>query len=209
MRYLILLVEDPSMEEFLRVLLPRLLAQCCDFEVHSFRDKPRLLRNLMERLRGYAKWLLRDWRIMVLVDRDNDDCHRLKNKLEESTAATGLRTRTQSGGICWQVVNRIVVEELEAWYFGDWQAVRSAYPRVPARVPRQTRYRDPDAINRTWETFERILQRGGYFATGLRKLEAAREIAVHIDPHRNRSNSFNAFHSAVVAAISDVCEDVA
>ncbi len=33
---------------------------------------------------------------------------------------------------------------------------------------------DPDAIpGGTWEAFERVLQRSGYFQTGLRKLEAA------------------------------------
>ena len=39
------------------------------------------------------------------------------------------------------------------------------------------------------------------FATGLRKVEAARAVAVHIDPDRNRSESFNAFRAAVVEAI--------
>lgn len=198
MRYLVVLVEEPSMEEFLRGLLPRMLPECCGFEVHSFGDKIRLLRNLQARLRGYAKWLPDDWRIAVLVDRDNDDCRELKEKLDEASAAAGLHTRSQVAGVRWQVVNRIVVEELEAWYFGDWEAVRSAYPRVSKNVPRQARYRVPDAINHTWEAFERVLQRRGYFTTGLRKLEAARDIAVHIDPDGNSSGSFNAFHAAIV-----------
>jgi hypothetical protein len=30
----------------------------------------------------------------------------------------------------FQVLNRIVVEELEAWFFGDVQAIRQAYPKV-------------------------------------------------------------------------------
>ena len=60
--------------------------------------------------------------------------------------------------------NRIVMEELEAWNFGDWEAVRAAYPRVSKGVPRQVGYRDPDAIaGRTWEAFERIMKRSGYF----------------------------------------------
>ena len=54
----------------------------------------------------------------VVVDRDSDDCHKLKNKLEDIAKEAGLTTRT-SAGSKWQVVNRIVVEELEAWYFGD------------------------------------------------------------------------------------------
>ena len=32
----------------------------------------------------------------------------------------------------WQVVNRIAIEELQAWHFGDWEAARQAnpYPRA-------------------------------------------------------------------------------
>jgi len=44
----------------------------------------------------------------------------------------------------------------------------------------------------TWETFERILKRAGYFQTGLRKIEVARAIAEHMDPSRNASPSFQA-----------------
>ena len=201
MGHLVVLVEEPSMEEFLRILLPRMLPEGCGFEVHAFRGKANLLRNLKARLHGYARWLPDDWRIIVVVDRDNDDCRALKDELEEAAAAASLRTRSQAGSGRWQLANRMAIEELEAWYFGDWQAVRNAYPRVSEGVSRQARYRNPDAIRGTWEAFERILQRRGYFATGLRKVEAARAVAVHIDPDRNRSGSFNAFYAAVLEAV--------
>ena len=200
MRHLAVLVEEPSMEEFLRILLPRILPEDCGFEVHSFRGKAHLLRNLQARLRGYARWLPDDWRVIVVVDRDNDDCRVLKRELEEAATAAGLHTRSQVDSRRWQLANRIAIEELEAWYFGDWQAVRCAYPRVSDGVSRQARYRNPDAIRGAWEAFERILQRRGYFATGLRKVEAARAVAVHIDPDRNRSESFKIFCAAVVEA---------
>ena len=92
----------------------------------------------------------------------------------------------------------MAIEELEAWYFGDWSAVRRAYPRVSAKVPRQAKYRFPDAIKGgTWEAFERILKRAGYFRTGLRKIEAARAVAEHMDPERNSSPSFCSLKSAL------------
>ena len=137
---------------------------------------------------------------LSFVRNQDDDCKALKRELEEASTAAGLRTRSQAGGEDWQVVNRIVSEELEAWYFGDWQAVRNAFPRVSERVPTQARYRDPDAIDGTWEAFERILKSRGYFSTGLRKVEAAQAIAKHIEPDHNRSGSFNAFHAAVAEA---------
>jgi len=189
-----LLVEEPSMERFLRALLPRLLPQDRTFEVHSFQGKSDLLGKLSARLRCYASWLPDDWRVVVVVDRDDDDRVRLKHQLEDIALAAGLRTRTRAGADQWQLANRIALEALEAWYFGDWKAVREAYPRVSANIPLRQAFRDPDAIaGGTWEAFERIMQRHGYFKGGLGKLEAARVIGAVVDPVRSTSLSFRVF----------------
>ncbi|TVS07336.1 MAG: DUF4276 family protein [Cyanobium sp. PLM2.Bin73] len=197
------LVEEPSMEAFLRALLPRLLPHNRTFEVHPFQGKSDLLANLEARLRAYASWLPPDWRIVVVVDRDDEDCLKLKQQLEAIAQRSGLLTRSQAAGIPWQVVNRLAIEELEAWFFGDWQAVREAYSRVPANQPSKRGFRDPDAIaGGTWEAFERVLQRHGYVPGGLQKITAARAIGQHIDPGRNRSRSFQIFHQAVIEAVA-------
>lgn len=191
------------MEAFLRALLPRLLPQGRTFEVHAFQGKGDLMDKLEARLRGYAAWLPADWRIVVVVDRDDDDCLDLKQRLEAATQQAGLHSRSRAGKPSWQLVNRIAVEELEAWYFGDWPAVRAAYPRLPATVPNQQGYRDPDAIaGGTWEAFERILQRRGYFKGGLRKIEAARILGGIIEAQCNRSTSFCRLRDAVLEAIA-------
>ena len=200
-RHLAFLVEEPSMEAFLQVLLPRVLPQDQTFEIHAFRNKAGLRRNLSARLRAYVRWLPSDWRIVVVLARDSDDCHALKGELEAAALGTGLRTRSQAGRTDWQVVNRIAIEELEACYFGDWEAVREAYPRVPVTVPQRAGFRDPDAIQGgTWDAFERILKRHGYFTTGLRKSEAARAIAARICRRRSRSRSFAVFVDAILEA---------
>lgn len=191
------------MEAFLRALLPRLLPQDRSFEVHAFQGKDDLLGKLAPRLRGYAAWLPVDWRIVVVVDRDNDDCRKLKERLEKEARQAGLRTRSAAGGLPWQLVNRIAIEELEAWYFGDWQGVRAVYPRLPSTIPQQQKYRDPDGIaGGTWEAFERVMQRNGYFKAGLAKIEVARALGGLIDAQRNRSPSFCRFRDAVLGAAS-------
>lgn len=201
--HLEVLVEEPSMEAFLRCLLPRLLPADRTFEIHPFQGKSDLLGKLQARLRGYAQWLPEDWRIVVVVDRDDDDCAALKQRLESAATAAGLRTRTSVSNTRWQVATRIAIEELEAWYFGDWQAVRSAFPKVSPNIPNREGYRDPDAIQGgTWEAFERILQKHGYFKGGLRKVEMAREIGNRIEPENTRSRSFTRFHEAIVEAIA-------
>ena len=199
--HLVLLVEEQSMEAFLRGLLPRVLPPGLTFDVIAFQGKDDLLRKLPARLRGYQRWLPPEWRLVVLVDQDAGDCRELKTELEQAAAGAGLVSRTAAGDRPWQVANRVVIEELEAWYFGDWEAVRGAYPRVSRTVPQQARYRDPDAIQGgTWEAFERVLQRHGYFRTGLRKVEAARAVAANIDLGRSRSRSFERFRDVIVEA---------
>lgn len=189
------------MEAFLNVLLPRLLPEERTFAIRVFRGKRALLREVERRLSAYANWLPEDQRVVVMVDRDNDECHALKAQLEDAAGRVGMLTRSRANQRPWQLVNRVVIEELEAWYFGDWQAVRAAYPRVPAAIPNPSKYRDPDAVaGGTWEAFERILKRHGYFRTGLRKIEAARAIAAYIDPERNTSRSFSVFANAIVEA---------
>ncbi|MFO1307288.1 MAG: DUF4276 family protein [Burkholderiales bacterium] len=201
--HLELLVEEPSMEAFLRALLPRLLPQDRTFEVHPFQGKNDLLGKLEPRLRAYAAWLPADWRIVVVVDRDDEDCRALKRQLESIARRATLRTRGRSGGAPWQLVNRIAIEELEAWYFGDWTAVCHAYPRASVNVPRRQGFRDPDAIaGGTWEAFERVMRARGYFKGGLLKIEAAREIGAHVDPPRSRSASFSAFCVAIAEAVA-------
>ena len=192
------LVEEPSAEAALEVLLPRLLGEI-PFAIHSHRGKPDLLAKLPSKLNGYAGWLPDDWRILVVVDCDAEDCRALKQSLEQVAARAGLRSRSAAGGAPpWAVVNRIAIEELEAWFFGDWPAVKAAYPRVDPGIPRKAPYRAPDRIRGgTWQALERVLQDAGYFKTGLPKIEAARAIAGHMDPATNSSPSFRAFRDAV------------
>ncbi len=192
------------MQALLYGLLPRLLPSD-DFEIHPFGGKQDLLKNLSARLRAYSKWIPKGYRIFVVIDRDGDDCVALKRRLEVIADEADLISRSRSVNDSWQLVNRIAIEELEAWYFGDWQAVREAYGKVPPSVPNQSRYRRPDEISGgTWEAFERVMKQHGYFATGLRKIEAAREIGARMEPARNTSPSFIAFRNAVIEAAERV-----
>jgi Domain of unknown function (DUF4276) len=194
------LVEEVSMERALRILLPDILGREVGFDILSFHGKMDLLRRLPQRLRGYANWVRQgDTRVVVLVDRDDDDCVALKKRLEKLAADAGLATpgtATEDGDVV--VLNRVAVEELEAWFFGDVPALSSAYPRVPGTLGAQTRFRDPDNIRGgTWEALERLLKKHGYHTGGLAKTVVAEKIAQHMDVERNRSQSFCAFRDGV------------
>jgi hypothetical protein len=196
------IVEEPSVEAFLRAVLPGLLGNV-SFNIYPFQGKDQLMDRLPSRLRGYSNWIPEDHRIVVLIDRDDDDCIQLKGQLEQIALDAGLITKSRCRGEHFTVLNRIAIEELEAWYFGDWEAVRAAYSRVPVTVPKRVSYRDADAVRGgTWEGFERVLQRAGYFKTGLRKIEAAQTIGPYIVPERNTSRSFQVFRDALEQLVS-------
>ena len=99
-------------------------------------------------------------------------------------------------------MTRIAIEELEAWYFGNWPAVRRAFPRVSEDIPRKARFRNSDAIQGgTWEAFEKIMKKHHYFSNGLEKVNAASEIGEHFDAQQCQSHSFNVFHDAIMEAV--------
>lgn len=181
------LVEEQSTQEVLQNLLPKIIGESITFDIHTFRGKTDLITKLPKRLKGYKPWIPLDWRIVVLIDEDRSDCLKLKSKLESIAATAGFLTKTAAApGQLFQVLNRLVVEELEAWFFGDVQAIANAYPGVPTNLAKKAKYRNPDAISGgTWECLEKVLQEAGYHLGGLEKVKAAREISKHMNPEFN------------------------
>ena len=61
--------------------------------------------------------------------------------------------------------------------------------------------------NGTWEAFERVLQKHGYFKQGLAKVEVATVVGQHIDPKRNSSRSFALFYNSIVESLREDISD--
>lgn len=205
-KHLEILVEEPSMEAFLQAMLPRHLPMDCTFEVFAFQGKADLLQKVGQRLAGYANWLPINHRVIILVDKDNDDCRLLKKTINDAAIRAKLSTKSSSLDGSWVVLIRVVIEELEAWYFGDWEATRTAYPRVPMSIAKKREFRDPDLIpGGTWEALERVLNRSGYYRNGLRKLEAARVVGQYFDVDRCSSSSFRCFWQGLTSFVDEPC----
>jgi hypothetical protein len=170
------------------------------FSIRVFSGKQDLLSKLPTRLQGYRKWLPDDWRLVILVDKDREDCLVLKATLEKTAHQAGFVTKSSAKGKNnFDIINRLAIEELEAWFFGDTEALVQAYPRVPATIGKKAKYRDPDSIaGGTWEALERILKKSGYYSSGMPKVEIARNISAHMDLHRNCSRSFQVFRDALL-----------
>ena len=197
------LVEEPSAAEALMNVVPGIIGGTHSFDIHYHQGKRDLLRKLPARLRGYHRWIPDDWRIVVLVDEDRKDCHAIKNNLEETAAAAGFHTKTTPDACGrFQVLNRLAIEELEAWFFGDVEALRWQFPKIPTTLDKKAKYRNPDSIaGGTREALEAVLQRAGYYKAGVPKIEAARLISIRMHPFRNRSRSFQNFMSGLQALV--------
>lgn len=137
------------------------------------------------------------WRLVVIVDCDNENCKELKKQLECICNKARLSSKTKCKNPNWNIVTRIAIKELEAWYFGDWAAVKAAYPKISANAPRIP----PDQVVNAWETFHKILRQKKYFLGGLNKGQAAAEIGRHIDARRSRSPSFKKLYCAIEEAV--------
>ena len=202
--HLVFMLEEPSTEAFLQGFLPGVFPDGVSWDLHPFNGKQELLRELPVRLKAYRSWLPEDWRIVVLLDEDRQDCRVLKRTMEAMALGAGFATRSapaRDGRFV--VLNRIAVEELEAWFLGDITALAEAFPGVPPTLGQREKFRDPDGVSGgTWEALERVLQDAGHFAGGLGKIALAREMGPRLNPARNTSGSFRVFAEGLASIIS-------
>lgn len=191
------LVEGPAEVQLLKGLLPRLIPQHT-FQIYphqgkgKLRDNPSLrpdpkhrgvLDQLPATLRAWGKSLSPQTdRVVVLVDSDNDDLKWLIEKLSE------MLTTISPAPAC---LFRVAVEEVEAWYLGDWPALKRAFPK--ARKTQWRKYRQ-DTVCGTWEIFQQIIQ-----DSLERKPYWGQKIGVElgVDEESNASMSFKKFCSGV------------
>ncbi len=196
------LVEEPSAKAALEQLLPRLLPASCTYRVRAFEGWQDLLGDLKAVLQGYHRRILRegeaDLRVVVLLDGDGI-CASRKASLEEKAAEAGLLTKTAAGpSQLFHVLNRIAVQELEAWWLGDRDAIMAAYPGVKPHHFKGLD-RNPDQLPKPNDALWSVLKQGRYFLSGKRKTQWATDISQQLDPARNMSVSFRYFCQGLAA----------
>jgi hypothetical protein len=180
MRNLVFMLEEPSARDALEVWLPQWLDDRVTPHFIVFQGKQDLERQLVRKMQG---WLLPDSHFLVMRDQDSGDCRQVKAALVERCRSAGRP----------DAVVRVACRELESFFIGDWEAVAAAYDKPAlARLARSATFRQPDAIGSPKSELKARL--GGY-----QPRDGARRIAPLIDPARNRSASFQALRSAVLA----------
>ena len=209
------LVEDSSGAKLLEHLLPQILGE--QGEPHTWRLKPYkgigripkglatkadpakriLLDQLPRLLQGYGKTQGID-AVVVVLDTDRRDC---KDFLQELKALAGCCNPAP------HTLFRLAIEETEAWYLGDREALLTAYPRAKREV--LDRYEQDSACG-TWELLADAVYPGGVAAVkkagwplpGEIKHEWAEKIGPHMGLYQNKSPSFAKFRDGLIQLIA-------
>lgn len=176
MARIVFLLEEPSMEELLRGVLPKVFPEWVENQhwiAVPHRGKSDLESSVPRKLRA---WNMPDDRFIILRDNDGGDC--LAHKARLLTLAASRADK---------VLVRIVCQELEGWFLGDLEAVAQAYP-VAARHLKAThrKYPDPDRMTNASDELRQLTEVPG-------KVGRAKTISTHMSIEANLSHSFQVF----------------
>ena len=180
MKMLVVFTEEMSAKVMLESLLPRLLPndEYC-FMCVAFEGKQDLEKQLPIKLKG---WRTPDTRFVVLRDQDSGDCKAIKETLQ------GICRRARKPN----ALVRIACRELESWYFGDLQAVETAFGICGLTgLEAKARYRNPDRIQCPSRELKRVTK------SRYQKVSGSRVIGKHLRFEGSRSTSFRHFIDGV------------
>ncbi len=201
-----ILVEDQSGAKALNILVPKIIGDEHTFRIHLYKGIGRIPKNLNGNadpskrilldqlprlLRGYGNTFANypddsPAAVILVCDLDNKCLKAFRQELLEMLNACNPKPETR---FC------IAIEEGEAWFLGDIQAIEAAYPK--AKVSVLNAYKN-DAICGTWERLADAVFPGGapslsvkgWRAIGAEKSVWSERVAPYMDVANNLSPSF-------------------
>ena len=145
MKELVFLLEERSMEEFLKAFLPKIIPADIFFRTITHNGKSDLKRSIPIKLRTWK----REASFIILHDKDSNNCISLKNELLQLCSDNGRP----------DTLVRIISAELESWYLGDLEAVGNAYGIDSIKRQQNTRkFREPDHLGNPKEELKRLVK---------------------------------------------------
>ena len=185
----VVMTEEPSMEECLKELLPKLLPDdWAKSIIIPHEGKSDLEKSIPRKLKVFRSDSYWQYRFVVIRDQDSGNCHTVKENLVSLCEEAGVT----------DALIRIACHELEAWFLGDLQAVECGLGIKNLACHQDKRkYRNPDHLGSPSAELDRLVK-------GYRKIEGARKIAPYLDLKLNKSRSFNAFISGINKVIRSI-----
>ncbi|HKZ36508.1 MAG TPA: DUF4276 family protein [Chryseolinea sp.] len=176
MRNIVFFLEEPSAQEMLKVMLPRMInPDEVSFRYVVFEGKSDLEKNIERKIRA---WKQPDTRFVILRDQDSGDCRLIKQRL-----LSKCQSVSES-----KILVRIACRELESWYLGDLLAVEKGL-EIPNLAKYQTnkKFRNPDNLNNASEELHKLTSKR------YQKVAGSRKIGKHLSLQHNQSHSFQVF----------------
>jgi len=185
-----ILVEEHSMEVFLKNLLPRILPDSFTIGINCFiyphEGKQDLQKRLPKRIKAYRSYPQKVI-LLVIQDQDSSDCKVLKRKL--------LRLIREANGNTKYLI-RIACKELENWYLGDLNTVQKIFPTFRAgKLKNKAKFRDVDRLNGAEEMKN--------LSKEFTKVQSARAFGQKIEIENNKSVSFNHFVDGILSLLQE------
>lgn len=208
------LVEDQSGKRMLNYLVPKIIENTHTYKVHSYKgighiprnmkdtkdaSKRILLENLPKLLKGYGRTFNGyppgySAAVILVCDLDDKCLSSFRQELITILNSCGQKPMTQ---FCF------AIEEGEAWFLGDFDAIKTAFPKVKIGI--LDGYTN-DSICGTWEKLADAVYRGGskalkshgYQAVGTEKSDWAEKITPHMNVLSNKSPSFCYFRDKLL-----------
>jgi hypothetical protein len=213
-----ILIEDISGKAALEVLIPKIVGEENTFNIHAYKgigripqglkpsSNPRkriLLDQLPRLIQGYGKTFESyptDYSAILIVICDLDDqcLSDFRRELLDCVDKCTVKPKTY---FC------IAIEEGEAWYLGDINAIKTAYPGAKDAVLNS--YIN-DSTCGTWERLadavfsggSQSLEKLGWQAVGKEKMAWATNISPHMNVDINQSPSFCYFREKLRSLVS-------
>ncbi len=201
-----ILIEDRSGEAALEILIPKIISDEHTFNIHAYKGIGRipqglksssdpkkriLLDQLPKLIQGYGKTFAGypagySAVLIIICDLDRRCFRDFRRELLGCVEKCEVKL---------EIYFCIAIEEGEAWYLGDINAIKAAYPNAKDTV--LTAYEN-DSICGTWEKLAdavfsggaKQLKKLGWQSVGQEKMAWAVNISPHMDININQSPSF-------------------
>ena len=181
---LVFLLEEPSAEEMLKGILPKIIPDNVSPRFIVFQGKQDLEKQLVRRFR---LWKTPNTRFLVLRDQDSGDCLVIKRSLLDK-----CKEASKSDTIV-----RIACHELESYYLGDLRAVGKGFGlRGLSKLQHKRKYREPDKISDPARELISLTE------NHYQKVSGSRAISKYLDLENNLSHSFSVLVKAIISMAS-------
>ncbi len=209
-----ILVEDQSGKQSLDILVPKIIGINHTFSIHAYKgighiprnmrntDDPSkriLLNNLPKLLKGYGRTFSGYGSaypavVIVVCDLDRRCLKQFRVELFDILDQCNPKPKAR---FC------IAIEEGEAWFLGDIQAIKKVYSHAKDEILQSY---DQDSICGTWELLADAIYHGGalnlkskgWQTVGAEKSKWALDISPRMNLQSNRSPSFRYFYQTLI-----------